>query len=294
VGPLLGLAGAGPVGLVLLLLILVAIAAGFIGSLVGIGGGLFLVPALVLLFGLDIHYAIGASLIAVIANSCASGASYVDEGLTDLRIGMFLESASVVGGLLEALLAVTLLAGQSELLTLAFVPVILLAMVLMVRRRNVATDPNVPMDAVATRLHLEGVYREEGTGRSVRYGAHDSLLGLGFAGLAGFAAVLLGIGGGTFNVPAMNAVMNIPLRIATATSTFKIGLVAASGTIVYLFAGDVLLLVAAPVALGSMLGSYLGSRYQFRAGTGALRDLFLAVLTFAAISMAARGLGYLS
>jgi uncharacterized protein len=294
VGPLLGLAGGGAVGLVLLLLLLAAIGAGFVGSLIGIGGGLFLVPALVLLFGLDIHFAIGASLIAVIANSCASGASYVDEGLTDLRIGMFLESASVVGGLLGALLAVTVLGNQSNLLTLAFVPVVLVAMFLMIRQRSVTTDPDAPMDAVATRLHLEGTYREEETGRAVHYGVHQSFLGLTFAGIAGFAAVLLGIGGGTFNVPAMNAVMNVPMRIATATSTFKIGLVAASGTIVYLFAGDVLLLVAAPVALGSMAGSFLGSRYQFLAGAGALRTLFLVVLAFAAISMAARGLGYLS
>ena len=288
------LAGSGPVDLVLLLLVLVAIVAGFVGSLVGIGGGLFLVPALVLLFGLDIHYAIGASLIAVIANSCASGSSYVDQGLTDLRVGMFLESASVVGGLLAALLAVTLLASQSNALTLAFVPVVVIAILLMLRHRKVETNPALPMDAVATRLRLSGVYREEGTGRAAPYGARASLLGLAFAGLAGFAAVLLGIGGGTFNVPAMNAVMNIPLRVATATSTFKIGLVAAAGTIVYLFAGDVLLLIAAPVALGSIVGSLLGSRYQLRAGVGALRYLFLGVLVFAAISMAARGLGYLS
>jgi len=293
VGPLVDLAGGDPVTLLLLLLMVIAIGAGFVGSLVGIGGGLFLVPALVLVFGLDIHYAIGASLIAVIANSCASGASYVDQGLTDLRVGMFLESASVVGGLLGALLAVTLLAGQSNVLTLAFVPVVLIGMFLMLRQGRVPSDPNAPMDAVATRLRLEGVYREEGTGRLLPYRVHGSFLGLTFAGIAGFGSALLGIGGGTFNVPAMNVVMNLPMRIATATSTFKIGLVAAAGTLVYLFAGDVLLFVAAPVAVGSMIGSLLGSRYQFRARTESLRYIFLVVLAFAAVSMAARGLGYL-
>lgn len=283
----------GPPWLLLLVLAMSAVAAGFVGSLVGIGGGLFLVPWLVLALGLDIHYAIAASLVGVIANSSASGATYVDQGLTDLRVGMFLESATTVGGLLGALVGVTVLASQSNLLVLAFVPVVGAAMVLMIWHGSGAVDPSAPMDSVARRLRLSGSYREEGTGELRTYGARKSLLGLLFAGVAGFGSVLLGIGGGTFNVPAMNAVMNLPIRIATATSTFKIGLVAAVGTIVYLFAGHVLLLVAAPVAIGSVVGSLAGSRLQFRARATWIRALFLVVLAVAAVSMAARGLGYL-
>ncbi|MCI4360165.1 MAG: sulfite exporter TauE/SafE family protein [Thermoplasmata archaeon] len=293
-GPLIDLAGSVPTIVIVLLLVAIAVGAGLVGSLIGIGGGLFLVPVLVLVFGLDIHYAIAASLIGVIANSCASGASYVDQGLTDLRIGMFLESASTVGGLLGATISVTILASRSNVLALAFVAVVAIAIALMLRQGGAPTDPNAPMDAIATRLRLQGVYREVGTGRTLPYGVRHSGEGLAFAGVAGYAAALLGIGGGTFNVPAMNAVMNVPLRIATATSTFKIGLVASAGTIVYLFAGDVLLFIAAPVALGSMVGSLVGSHYQFRAPPGALRSLFLVVLAIAAASMAARGLGYLS
>ncbi len=291
--PLVELAGGAPAVLVLLLLLLVAVGAGLVGSLIGIGGGIFLVPILVLAFGLDIHFAIAASLIGVIANSCASGASYVDQGLTDLRVGMFLESASTVGGILGALLGVTLLASRSDVLALAFVPVVLIAIVLMVRHRGAETDPDAPMDALARRFRLEGTYHDDASGRTVPYRVHGSAQGLALVGVAGFGSALLGIGGGTFNVPAMNAVMNVPMRVATATSTFKIGLVAAAGTIVYLFAGQVLFLIAAPVALGSIAGSLLGSHYQFRAGTGALRYLFIGVLAIAGLSMAARGLGYL-
>ena len=292
--PLLELAGGAPTLVVLVLLLLLAIGAGLVGSLVGIGGGIFLVPALVLLCGLDIHFAIAASLVAVIANSCASGASYVDQGLTDLRLGMFLESASTVGGISGAVLGVTLLANRSDVLALAFVPVVLLAIALMVRHRGIETDPEAPMDAIAERLRLEGVYEDARTGRTVPYRVRGSLPGLAFVGVAGFGSALLGIGGGTFNVPAMNAVMNVPMRVATATSTFKIGLVAAAGTIVYLFAGTVLLFVAAPIALGSIIGSVFGSHYQFRAPSAALRYLFIGVLAIAGLSMAARGLGYLS
>ena len=288
------LAGGAPTILAIAFLILVAVGAGLVGSLVGIGGGLFLVPILVLACGLDIHFAIAASLFAVIANSCASGASYVDQGLTDLRLGMFLETASTTGGLLGGLLSVTLLASHSNVLALAFVPAVGVAMFLMIRQGKTETDPSLPMDEIARRLRLKGTYRDRSTGTVTPYAVRQSPAGLGLAGVAGFGSALLGIGGGTFFVPAMNAVMNVPLRVATATSTFKIGVVATAGSIVYLFAGDVLLFVAAPVALGSMLGSLLGSQVQFRARTGALRYLFLVVLGVAGVSMAARGLGYLT
>ena len=292
--PLFDLSGGVATWLVVVVLLLLALGAGAIGSLVGIGGGLFLVPSLVLLFGLDIHLAVAASLLAVVANSCGSGATYVEEGLANLRLGMFLETATAVGGLFGALLSVTWLVAQGNLIVLAFVPVVGLSIFLMYGARNERVDPNPPADRVADRLALGGSYREDKGGVEVAYRVTRSGYGLALVGVAGVASGLLGVGGGTFNVPAMNAVMNVPIRVATATSTFKIGITATAGAFIYLTAGDVYLLVAAPVVLGSLVGSLLGSHYQARARATSLRGLFLVVLVIAAISMAARGLGYLT
>jgi uncharacterized membrane protein YfcA len=146
---------------------------------------------------------------------------------------------------------------------------------------------------LADRLDLGGEYADEETGRPIRYRANHPAEGLGLAGVAGFGSGLLGVGGGIFNVPAMNAVMNVPLRVASATSLFMIGVTASAGVLVYFLAGDLLLFVAAPIAFGSLLGSVVGSHYQFRAGSSSIRGIFIAVLLVAAVLMAARGFGYL-
>ncbi len=274
-----------------LLLAAIAFACGSVGSLIGIGGGVFLIPILVLGFGFEIQLAIAASLLSVVANSCGSAATYVEQGLTNLRLGIFLESSTVVGGLLGALLSVTLLATRQNLLALAFVPVVAIAAALMLRAPRLAPDPNAPKSPFAERLRLSGTLVDPTTGASIAYRATRPAPGLLLTGLAGFGSGLLGVGGGIFNVPAMNAVMNVPLRVATATSTFKIGVTASAGALVYFLAGDMLLWLAASVALGSFAGSLLASHHQYRARTLALRWLFLGVLAVAALLMAARGVG---
>jgi uncharacterized membrane protein YfcA len=288
--PLIDLA-VGPSLVLILVLIAIAFGAGLVGSLIGIGGGLFIVPILVLVFGLDIHFAIAASLVAVVANSSASGASYVDQGLTNLRVGMFLECGSAVGAFLGAVLSVTLLAHHSNVLALAFVPVTVAAIVLMVTVRGESPNPHPRPDPLAQRLRLAGSYPDPDQG-PVSYEVTGTKAGLSLAGVAGFGSGLLGVGGGIYNVPAMNALMNIPMRVATATSTFKIGVTATAGALVYLLAGDVYLLVAAPIAIGSLSGSLFGSHVQFRAHARFLRGLFVTALVIAAVSMAARGLGW--
>lgn len=274
-----------------LLLAAIAFASGSVGSLIGIGGGVFLIPILVLGFGFEIEVAVAASLLSVVANSCGSAATYVEQGLTNVRIGMFLESSTVVGGLIGAVLAVTILASRQNLLALAFVPVIGLAGLLLLRTPRYGTDPNAPRSPLAERLRLAGEYRDAGSGQVQRYQATRPAAGLFLTGLAGFGSGLLGVGGGIFNVPAMNAAMNLPLRVATATSTFKIGVTASAGALVYFLAGDMLLWLAVPVALGSLAGSLIGSHNQYRARTQALRSLFLVVMLIAAVLMGARGLG---
>jgi uncharacterized membrane protein YfcA len=279
--------------LALLVLVVIAFAAGVVGAALGVGGGLFLVPALVLVFGLDIHIAIAASIVSVIATSSAAASNDVQSGLTNVRLGMFLETATALGGLAGAIVAVTVLADHSNVLVFAFVPVVLIAAVLMAssRDRDIVADP--PFDALAQRLRLDGEYVGPVTGIRRRYQVTGTGLGLSFAGLAGVASGLLGIGGGTFKVPAMNTLMNVPLRVATATSTFMIGVTAASGALVYLFAGDVVLAIVAPVVLAVFFGTVLGRRYGHTAPVARLKVLFVGLLVIAALLMVARGVGAL-
>jgi uncharacterized membrane protein YfcA len=281
------LTGSLPIWGELLLLLAVALAAGFLGSLIGVGGGIILVPVLVLLFGVEIHLAIAASLVAVIANSCGAASTFVEEGLTDLRTGMFLETTTAIGGLAGAVVAVTFLASRDDLLALAFVPIVLLSLVLVLRQPNTGTDEAAKPDWLARRFELEGEYISRATGRPARY--RVSRAGVG----PGFFSGLLGVGGGNVNVPAMNGVMNIPFRPAAATSTFMIGVTASAGALVFLFAGDLQLFLVAPIALGSVVGSVAGSIFQDRTSAGRLRAILLVVLVFAAVAMAARGLGFL-
>jgi len=278
----------------LLILLVVAFAAGMVGAALGTGGGIFLVPALVLLFGLDIHVAIAASIVSVIATSSAAAAGDVETGLTNIRLAMFLESGTAVGGLLGAVVAVTILASQSNVLVLVFVPVILLGDGLMLSSRDRDIVPDPPPDPIARRLRLDGEYVGPVTHIRRSYRVTRTPLGLVFAFFAGIASGLLGLGGGIFKVPAMNAVMNVPLRVATATSTFMIGVTATAGALVYLFAGDVELAVAAPVILAVFAGTVVGRRYGHRAPVGRLKLLFVGLLVAAALLMVARAAGVLA
>jgi uncharacterized membrane protein YfcA len=277
----------------LVVLIVVAFAAGSVGAALGVGGGLFLVPALVVLFGLDIHIAIAASIVSVIATSSAAASTDVRSGLTNIRLGMFLETGTAVGGLAGAVIAVTLLANQSNVLVFVFVPVILIAAGLMLWSRDRDTVAEPRPDPLARRLRLDGEYVGPMTGIRRSYKVTGTKPGLVFAFLAGIASGLLGIGGGIFKVPAMNTVMNVPLRVATATSTFMIGVTAAAGALVYLFAGDVVLAVAAPVILAVFAGTVLGRRYGQSAPVARLKLLFVGLLVVAALLMVARGVGAL-
>jgi uncharacterized protein len=274
-------------------LLLVSLAAGTLGALLGLGGGLILVPALVLLFGIDIHLAVAASLVSVVATSLGTASSQVASGQTDLRIGMFLETATAIGGLLGALVAVTLLAQHGNVIVFLFVPVVIFAAVLMLSRRSGDIRRSVPPDRLAQRLELSGSFRDEKTGVIAPYPVTATGTGLVLAGVAGIGSGLLGLGGGLFFVPAMNSFMNVPMRVASATSMFMIGVTAAAGAIVYLYAGDVSPFLAAPVVLGVLAGSFIGIRIQPSTSVPRLKMLFVIVLLAAAFSMALQGLGVL-
>ncbi|HYK93714.1 MAG TPA: sulfite exporter TauE/SafE family protein [Thermoplasmata archaeon] len=282
-----------PLLLSLLLLLVFAAAAGALGSLLGIGGGVVLVPLFFLVFGLDIHVVIAASLVSVIATSTGAASTEMEEGFTNLRLGMFLEVATSVGGLVGAVIAVTVLASRGQLLILVFVPVVLVAAAAMYVQRRTDVRPDVPPDRISRYLDLSGECPDPERGTVVHYAATRTGTGLVVSAFAGVAAGLLGLGGGLFKVPAMSAVMNVPIRVAGATSTFMIGVTAAAAGLVYLIAGDVSLLVAGPAAIGTVLGSRAGAGLRHRASAPWLKEAFVVVLVVAAASMLAQATGVL-
>jgi uncharacterized protein len=278
----------------LLALALVAAGAGFLGGMLGLGGGLFLVPTLVLLFGFDIHFAIAASLISVTGTSSGAAVQSYQRRLTDLRIGTFLESGTVLGGVLGALLAITLLRDRGDILVLAFVPVVLIAAYLTFAGIRVDAPAARAPDGIARRLRLWGVYFDDRESRRVPYAASRSSAAFGIAVSAGVASGLLGIGGGVFKVPAMNAVMGIPLRVAVATSNYMLGITAAAGALVYVVSGVVVLGWVVPIAVGTLLGALAGIRTQQLAPIRRLKGLLVLVLVAAAVVMFLRGIGVIA
>lgn len=288
VSSLVVLGHAAPLIAILLLLLAIAFAAGSLGALLGLGGGLILVPALVILFGIDVHLAIATSLVSVIATSSGAASSGAEVGYTNLRVAMFLETATSVGGLAGAVLAVTVLANQGNLLVAAFIPLVIGAAVYMFRQRGAVGSGTGAVDPIAVRYHLEGSSPDSDARGERFYRARRTRSGLALSGVAGVASGLLGIGGGLFYVPGMNALMQLPIRVASATSTFMIGVTAAASALVYLFAGDVALLLTAPAAVGTVLGSRIGSTLRPHAPTPWLRLAFVVVLVAAALSLIAR------
>ena len=275
--------------LFLIALFLISIAAGFLGSLLGLGGGMIVIPVLTLLFKVDIHYAFGAIIVSIIATSCGAAAAYVKERLTNIRVGMFLEIATTVG----ALTGVTLLAiAETSTLFIIFGVVLLFSFVPVVRRRQeVSTKEVAKQDKMSRLLKLEGEYYDEYLGSEVRYGASRPHFALGTMYIAGIISGLLGIGSGPFKVLSMDLIMRLPIKVSTATSNFMIGVTAAASAGVYFSRGYVNPFLTAPVALGVLLGAILGARWLPRAKSILIRRIFAIVLAVVALQMIAKGLG---
>jgi uncharacterized membrane protein YfcA len=268
----------------------ISLGAGLVGALAGVGGGLFVIPALTLIFGVDIHLAIGASIVSVIATSSGSAAAYVRDRMTDLHIGMFLELATTTGAIGGALLAsvvapdflfillglVLLASGGLQLVRLVDQPV-----------AAVAASP------LAMRLRLFGSYPDRNEGRTVAYAAQRIPLGFVLMGLAGLMSGLLGIGSGVLKVLAMDAAMGLPIKVSSATSNFMIGVTAAASAGIYLSRGDVDPRIAAPVALGVLGGAVVGARILPHLSNRAVRRIFVPVLVLVGVQTLARGLGLL-
>jgi uncharacterized protein len=278
--------------LFVILLALTAIAAGLVGSLTGLGGGVVVIPTLVIAFGVPFPVAAGAGMMTILATSSTTGAAYVRDRLSDLRIGMFLEIATVPGALIGATATVFLAhANLSNALLIALGFVLLAIIPGSLARRHEELPENVRPDARSERLGLSGYYHDEALGRDVYYQAANTPPALGVMFGAGVVSGMFGIGGGVFKVLALERFLRLPMKVSTATSNFMIGVTAAAGAGIMLAAGYVNPVVAAPIVLGTAAGAYLGSRVLPGLRNRTVRLLFLPVIGGLAIEVILRGLG---
>jgi len=261
-----------------------SLAAGFLGSLTGLGGGVVIVPLLALAFGVDIRYAIGASLVSVIATSSGAAAAFVREGFTNIRIGMFLEIATTLGALAGASLAVAV---APATIAVVFGLVLAYSAFLSVRSHDHVALAAGP-DPLAARLRLDGEF--PGPDGPQPYHVQGVPAGLGLMALAGGLSGLLGIGSGAVKVLAMDRAMRIPFKVSTTTSNFMIGVTAAASAGVYLDRGYIDPGLAMPVMLGVLAGSLLGARVLVGARTHVLRRVFAAAILVLAVEMIYNGL----
>ena len=267
---------------------LVCIGAGLIGALAGVGGGIIVVPALTIVFGIDVRLAIGASIVSVIATSSGAAAAYVRDRMTDMRLGMFLELATTSGAVVGALLAALV---APSLLLVLLGGVLLLSAAQQVLRLGEELPPEVEPSRAAIRLRLSGSYPDAQLGREVQYAARRVPLGFVLMGLAGLVSGLLGIGSGALKVVAMDGAMRLPMKVSSATSNFMIGVTAAASAGIYLGRGDVDPTIAVPVALGVLAGATVGARLLPRLSNRRVRLIFLPVLVVIGLETLARGLG---
>jgi uncharacterized membrane protein YfcA len=255
---------------------------------VGLGGGILIVPLLTLVFKLPITFAIGASIISVIATSSGAAAAYVRDHLTNMRVGMFLELATTVGAMSGAFLVGLLAPG---ILAVIFGVVLLISAIPLIFRIGEELPQGVKNDRWANRLNLASTYPDKCMGQDVSYQVTHTPLGLGMMYIAGLISGLLGIGSGTFKVLALDALMRLPLKVSTTTSNFMIGVTAAASAGIYFSRGDIPPLVAAPVALGVLVGALLGARLLTHLSNKTLRLVFLPVIVISAVEMVLHGLG---
>lgn len=262
-----------------------AIGAGFIGAISGLGGGVFIVPALVVFAKMPMQVAVGASLISVVATSAGASVAFVRDGWTNLKVAMVLECATVTGAVTGAYLAG---------LVPAVVLEILFALMMLQSAYSTITkigDSILPHgDPLAERLGLGGEIRDDVTGQMTHYGVCNLPGGAVLMVIAGLMSGLLGIGSGALKVIAMDQVMHIPLKVSSATSNFMIGVTAGAGALVFLARGDISTAIAAPVALGVTAGALAGSRVLPHANVNALRMVFFAILLLIAAEMGWRAL----
>lgn len=264
----------------------ISVVAGFIGALVGLGGGMIITPLLVIFLGIDIRYAMGAALASVIATSSGAGAAYLRDGISNMRIGLFLCVATTLGAIAGAWLATLL---NPAVLSLIFGVVLLMSVGLALRGKGDVDTSRAPLDPLAVRFSLNGSYPDNS--KTISYRVQHVKSGSGMMVVAGILSGLLGIGSGAFKVLAMDQIMRIPFKVSTATSNFMIGVTAAASVGIYLGRGYLDPVLVWPVALGVLAGAFLGAKILPRISTHLLKIIFLVAITVIGVQMIAKGMG---
>jgi uncharacterized protein len=266
----------------------VGAASGVAGAVLGTGGGVFLIPILVLAFGLPMHFAVGTSILCVIATSSAVASVNVERGTANMRLGMTLEIGTSLGAISGGLLAAWL---SAPILETVFAIVLVPTAILMWRGRG-ETGPDMPRTTDSTPADSTGVlgatFRDPQTGENVSYRVLRLWAGLGISMIAGLMSGLLGIGGGVFKVPALVLFCGVPIKAAAATSNFMIGVTAAASAFLYFGRGDVRPLITATVILGVLLGSAVGTYVNRFVGGRVLQRTFAVLLILVSLQMLVR------
>ena len=275
--------------------VVIAILAGFLGSLVGIGGGMIITPALTILFGIDIKYAIGASIVAVIATSSGSAIAFVRDHVSNMRVGMLLEIFTTAGGIVGALMAGVF---SSKVLYIFFSLILLNSFYGMLKKTGLITKKKIREEVVkndkyADKYQLNSSYYDKAIGKMVEYTVDNVPQGSLVMFGAGFASGLLGIGSGAFKVIALDNYMKLPIKASTATSNFMMGVTATASALIYFFNGTINPMIAAPIAVGTLIGSRIGAKVMQHLEAKYIRYIFLPILLFTIVNMFLKGVGVL-
>lgn len=267
------------------ILFLGAILAGFLGALTGLGGGVVVIPLLTLGFGVDMRYAIGAALVTSIASSSGAAAAYIKEGITNVRIGMFLEIATTTGAVAGAIIAMYL---DKKYIAIIFGCVLLFSAIRTISKKEEHIDYNAKGDPLGEKLKLNSSYpTPQGI---VNYNVKNVAGGYSLMTLAGILSGLLGIGSGALKVLAMDTMMKIPFKVSTTTSNFMVGVTAAASAVIYLQRGYIDPGLAMPIVVGVLSGAFIGSKILPKANVRKLRLLFSVVIAILAVSMMYNGI----
>ena len=262
----------------------ISVVAGFLGALLGLGGGIIIVPTLTLLLGVDIRLAIGASIVSVIATSSGAAAAYVRDRMANIRVAMFLEIGTAAGAITGAYLAGII---HPRFLFILFGLILAYSAFAMLRGRRSA-EQEIEVGPWARVLKLKSSYFDD-AGEEIVYQPVRARIGLALMYFAGVTSGLLGIGSGSLKVPAMDLAMELPIKVSTATSNFMIGVTAAASAGVYFSRGQIDPFIAGPVAIGVLGGAFIGSQTLGRISSRSVRFTFVVVLTIIAAQMLFKG-----
>ncbi|WP_027385903.1 sulfite exporter TauE/SafE family protein [Chryseobacterium gregarium] len=268
----------------IIILFLGAISAGLLGSLTGLGGGVIIIPLLTLGFGVPMHYAIGASLISVIGTSSGAAVAFVKEGFTNMRIGMFLEIATTAGAIAGALVSGML---NPNTIGIIFASILLLTVILNLKGKPDHQEP-VIKGSLEEKLKLFGTFPDKGIMKG--YSARNTVPGFFMMMFAGAMSGLLGIGSGALKVLAMDNMMKLPFKVSTTTSNFMIGVTAVASALIYFQRGEIIPVIVAPVLIGVVVGSFIGSKTLMVSKTKKLKVFFAIVITILSVYMMYNGI----